>query len=109
MSHEPSNGELARRLDTIQGLVQGLIGRQEYLADQRATDRRIGVIEADVQRLDKELAETTRGLHDRIDEQAKSGVEHRRHWQELLFIGLLPSVVTALGILLTIWMNGGKH
>lgn len=120
MSYEPTNGELDRRLDTIQGLVQGLIGRQEYLADQRATDRRMADVEADVKGLDSKFAEALREVHARVDrtdrelsaridaQAAQAGMQ-RRHWQELIFIGVLPAVAVVLVYLLGVWTKGSGH
>lgn len=64
----------------------------------------------DIAELKAQIREEFRELREEMTERAKSGAESRRHWRELFFIGVLPSLMTAVGILAAMWMNGsGKH
>ena len=110
MSDEPSNTELARRLDDQYRLLQALIGRNEYTADQRANDHRFAEVAADLADVRHQHAEDTRVLHERISTGAQSHVNHQRHWQQLIFTGLIPALVAVVAILAELWVNqGGSH
>lgn len=114
MTDEPSNGELARRLDDIRHMLGSVVGHPEYAADKRALDyrltdmgdeiaqeRRDRVDAIDLER--RERAEAVKAVNDRITEQATAGLEHRRHWRELLWQGALPALATIVIGLLALW------
>jgi hypothetical protein len=118
---EPSNAELGRGIAEVKAIVQGLVGRAEYTADQRATDYRLRSIERDVQdnhraamtALDREADERAKGddaISTRISEEAQAGSQHRMHVRELLIMGAIPAAVTLLVGLLSLWVatHGGK-
>lgn len=114
MSDEPTNSELARRLDAIQlllqSLPQSLVGRAEYAADQRALEHRFAELAADVEDVRRQGAENNRVVHQRISDSEKTSAGHRQHWQQLIYMGLIPALVVAAGTLVTIWLGqGGSH
>ena len=121
MSDEPSNGELARRLDDIRQMLAAVVGHPEYAADKRALDYRMQGLEDQVteERHDRmraieqerrERAEAVKAVNDRISEQARAGLEHRRHWRELLWQGALPALATLAAGLLALWLaHSGGH
>jgi hypothetical protein len=109
VADEPSNAELAWRLQNIQQMLAGLIGRPEYDADQRAADRRFTELAADIEDVRRQHAEDVRVLHERITEQARNGVEHRMHWRSVILTGVLPALVTGTGILVTWLISRGGH
>jgi len=124
MTSEPTNGELARRLEDIQRMLSGVVGHPEYEADKRGSDFRLSEVERDLAEERRERAaaigqeradraEAIREVNQRISDQAKAGAEHRMHWRELLLTGVLPAVVALVGVLVTILLNyhggGGGH
>lgn len=121
MADDPSNGELARRLDEIRGMLGSVVGHPEYAADKQGLDFRLGNLAgqiaderrdraAAIERERDERAEAVKALNDRFTEQAKAGTEHRRHWRELLWQGALPAVATLIVGLLALWAaHSGGH
>lgn len=110
MAEEPTNGELARRLDDLKTLVVGLVGRHEYDADKRAIEARFDEMGARLEDVRHQHHEDIRVVHERISAGNTSGVQNRQHWQSLLWQGLLPALVAAVGI----WVaylagHGGSH
>ena len=112
MADDPSNAELGRRLDTIQGLLQGLVGRFEYDADKRALDYRFSELKADLIAAERQVAELRKLVEQRttelqaaldkhVEESAKSSDNGRRHWQTLIYTGVIPSVVAVIAILVS--------
>ncbi|MGH3120145.1 MAG: hypothetical protein ACRDND_03795 [Streptosporangiaceae bacterium] len=96
MADEPSNGELGRRLDEIRIIVQGLVGRAEYAADQRALEHRLTGIERDI--------EEGRGRHSKDMQQVAA---NRLSWRAIFYTGILPAVLVLLGVLVQIWLAKG--
>lgn len=111
MADEPTNSELAWRLDRIQDTLVGLVGHPEYLADKRAADYRMAEIERRIAEEARERAADVEALHQRISDQAKAGAEHRMQWRSLLWTGALPALVTLIGVIVSIWIahQGGGH
>jgi hypothetical protein len=106
---QPSNAELAWRLERIQDTLNGVIGRPEYLSDKQALDYRFTEVKGHIDDLRRVHADDVRELHARITEQAKTGVEHRYHWRTMLLTGVLPALATIAGIVATIIISrGGK-
>jgi hypothetical protein len=106
VSDEPTNGELGRRLDQIYGSLQALIGRAEYDAGQRALDLRLAGVNRDLEDLRRQHAEDVEKLNTRITEEAKTTAA-RGQWKTTILVGLIPSLVALLAILVTIWLRGG--
>lgn len=109
MGEEITNGELARGIAELKAMVGGLIGRAEYSADQRSSERRFTEIAADLEDVRRVHAEDVRVLHDRITEQAKAGTEHRMRWHDRLMMGLLPAIAALLVGLITLVATNGGH
>jgi hypothetical protein len=107
VADEPSNAELARRLADIALLLQQVVGRPEYAADQRHTEHRFTEIERDIEDVKKTHSkdiEAIRGLLDKAAE--KRGTD----WKQAIYSGLLPAVFLAITLLVTILLafKGGK-
>jgi hypothetical protein len=96
---EPSNGELARRLDKIEILLQGLVSRAEYTIDQRHVERRLADIDRDVADLrdkhDKDVGELRKAL---ADDGKRQGVNFR----QAVYSGALPAILCAISVLLAL-------
>lgn len=116
MPDDPSNWELARRLDDIHRMLAGVVGHPEYAADKRAVDFRLAELERDLAEERRERAaaiETERAARDaavravgkRLDDQAKADGESRGRWHDRLWTGALPAVVALLGVLVTLWIS----
>lgn len=93
MADEVSTGELARRLDEIQRLLQGLVSRAEYTADQRHAEHRFTEMEADI-----------RDLQRRLDEREKTSGANVR---QAIYAGLIPTCLFLVTILLQLKGGGG--
>jgi hypothetical protein len=105
VSDEPSNAELGRRLDDIWRLLQPLIGRAEYTADQRAAERRLADITADIDDVRRQHTEDIRAVNERQTAAERATRQGRTHWQTLIFTGLIPAAVAAIAI----WVSRGAH
>jgi hypothetical protein len=112
---EPTNSELARRLDAIQGLLQTLpqtmVGRAEYASDQRGVEHRFAELAADIEDVRHQHTEDTRALHERISNTTQNSVANRQHWQHLIYTGLMPTIVAIAGVIGALWLGshgGGK-
>lgn len=110
---EPSNWELARRLEDIQKMLALVVGHPEYAADRRALDYRLDGLQRDLETERRERAGDVKAVNDRLDKQAEAGVEHRMHWRSLIWTGALPAAVALIAVLVTILLNihggGGGH
>ena len=95
---EPSNSELARRLDDIQRMVAGLVVYPEYRESQRGIDRRFAELAQDIEELRRQQAE-----------HVKATADHRMQWRSLILTGVLPALVAAIGILVTVLLYHGGH
>lgn len=106
MADEPSNGELARRLDEIARLLRDVPARGEYLEYQRRVDQRFADMAADIAEVrhvhDVDVKEHQR-RHD--DDRKQRGTD----WRQALYQGLMPFAVAAAAVLLGMWLaKGGK-
>lgn len=118
---QPTNGELARRLEEIRQMLGGVVGHPEYAADKRALDYRLSSLSGElseerhdrvaaVEQERRERSEAIKAVNDRITSQVRDGVENRRHWRELLWQGALPALATIAVGLLALWAaHGGGH
>lgn len=104
-----TNGELARGIAELKGMVGGLIGRAEYTADQRSAERRFAELLAGIEDARRQHAEDIRELHQRITDQARSGSEHRMRWHDRVMIGVLPAIAALLVGLITLLAAHGGH
>jgi hypothetical protein len=121
VADEPTNGELARRLEEIRQMLGGVVGHPEYAADKRALDYRLSSLSGELgdERRDRvaaidqerrERSDAVKAVNDRITDQAKAGLEHRRHWRELMWQGALPALATIIVGLLALWAaHSGGH
>lgn len=109
MPDEPSNGELGRRLDSITLLLSNLIGRAEYNAHQEGIDRRFADLGIIIQEVRQVHADDLRELHQRIGNHEKSESANRQSWRGIVYTGIIPAVLVGVGILVQLWINGGKH
>ncbi|HEY9367573.1 hypothetical protein [Streptomyces sp.] len=103
MADEVSTGELARRIDEVKGILQGLVSRPEYSSDQRHVEHRFTEIERDIE-VEKAAREAAdKALHERMD---KSGT----NWRQTVFSGLVPGVFFLLTMAVTILLafRGGR-
>lgn len=98
MPDEPSNGELGRRLDEIRILVQGLVSRPEYAADQRALEHRLTGLERDIEDVRTQHAKD-------IDAVTAS----RLSWRGIFYTGIVPAVLVLIGVLVQIWLATRGH
>ena len=99
MADEPSNAELARRLNEIAVLLQQVVGRPEYNADQRHAEHRFTEIERDIEDVRRTHAEDIKEVLRRFDEQAKAGGTNLR---QALYNGLLPAIFLVVSLLVTV-------
>lgn len=104
---EPSNAELARRLNDIAVLLQQVVGRPEYTADQRHSEHRFTEIERDIADVRRMHGEDVKDVNKRIDDVTKSSGSNLR---QALYNGLLPAIFLVVGLLVTILLafKGGK-
>ena len=117
MADEPTNGELARRLDDIFRNIQGLIGSAQYIADQRRIDDRLDQVRRDLSesaatsRRPGRCPATSRRRHasTRASPTKQSArPSHASRWKQILYTGLVPAFVVFLSILVQIWLHGGS-
>lgn len=103
---EPTNGELSRRLDTLSASLAQMVGRGEYIADQRGIGERFENVTRRMDDIRRELAEDIRAVRD----DAKQAREARQGWRTIIYTGLIPALVVLLSILVQIWLahKGGK-
>lgn len=104
---EPNNAELGRRLNEIAILLQQVVGRPEYTADQRLAEHRFTEIERDIEDVRRTHGEDIKDVNKRIDEHAKTSGTNLR---QALYNGLLPAIFLVVGLLVTILLafKGGK-
>lgn len=108
MADEPSNAELGRRLNEIAVLLQQVVGRPEYTADQRLAEHRFAEIGRDFEDVRRTHAEDIRAIRDLLNEAAK---KRSTDWRQAVYSGLLPAVFLSITLLVTILLafkGGGK-
>lgn len=121
MADEVSTGELARRLDAITSrfdeitrLLQGLVSRAEYSADQRAAERRFMELEQDIAEKRRvhdqdirDLREEIKALRTKVDDADKSNGVNLR---QAVYSGLVPGILLVVSLLVTVLLafKGGR-
>jgi hypothetical protein len=103
---EPSNGELAWRLDQITVLVRDLVSRSEYTTDQRHIERRFTELDRDIteERQAREIA-----VKETKDQLASATTQSGTNWRQAIYSGLIPGILFLVGMLITISQTrGGK-
>lgn len=111
MADDITNGELARRLDDLRHMLADLVGRPEYQADQRGTDRRLLDLERDLESLQQQHAKDNEAVYRHIAEQVKAAAERHQSWRTIVYTGLIPAAVVLIGILVQLLLahsGGGK-
>lgn len=118
MADEPSNTELAWRLDQITVLVQGLVSRNEYNTQLAHNEHRFTELERDIEQ-EKSARETGIGAERTAREKADEVLRDRQdaattsnssNFRQAIYNGFLPGIICALGLLVTILLTsrGGK-
>jgi hypothetical protein len=102
-----TNGELARRLDELRAIMQSLVGRPEYAADQRSVEHRFADLERTLAEERRARAGEIKTVNDRITDQAKQAAEHRQGWRTVVYTGIVPALVVLLGIFVQLWLARG--
>jgi hypothetical protein len=106
VADDPTNWELARRLDQIWQLINARIGRDEYAEYQRGVDRRYEEAQHDIENLrhrhDTDLAE----IRVWIAEELKK-ISERSQWRITIIMGSLSVLAAVASILVTIWLKKG--
>jgi hypothetical protein len=104
---EPGNAELARRLNDIAVLLQQVVGRPEYTADQRLAEHRYTAIERDIEDVRHTHVEDIKAIRDLLDKAAE---RRGTDWKQAIYNGLLPAVFLAVTLLVTILLafKGGS-
>jgi ABC-type thiamine transport system ATPase subunit len=105
---EPTHGELARRLDDLRAdlrsMMPNLIGRAEYVADQRALDQRLVIVTSRIDDVRKQHTEDIRAVNGRITGDTDRNVTNKQAWRNALWVGFLPAMVATLIGIITIWV-----
>jgi hypothetical protein len=124
LSDEVSTGELARRLDQIMQVLQGLVGRSEYTEYQRHLEHRFAELVADMEekrriherdvdalrvQLDEERAHREKA-DDAIKKQIAEDDKGRGvNIRQAIFSGLVPAILLLITILVGfLQLKGGK-
>lgn len=113
---EPSNGELARRLDDISRLLQGMVSQGQYNAELRLAEHRFTEIERDIEDVRKTHADDIKEVLRRLDDANKDilrnleqGTKERTsNWRQALYGALIPSILFLASILIQIMQAKGK-
>jgi hypothetical protein len=106
---EPTNGELARRLDSLVALVKDLIGQREYQEFQRSVERRLGVQDRRFAEVRSDAEAEYRELRQEMDESDRRAEQRHLSWRTIIYTGLVPALVAAAAILVNVWLNHGGH
>lgn len=106
---QPTNGELAWRLEQIRLNIVELVGRREYDLAQRELDRRFAELQRQLAEQRRDTDEEIRAVHQRITDEAKRAAEHKASWRTIVYTGLIPACVVFLSIIAQIWLAKGGH
>jgi hypothetical protein len=102
VADDVSTGEIVRRLDRLEVLLQDLsmrlVSADVYNRDQRETERRFAELERELAEEKQARKEDIKTLADRMD---KGGSNVR----QAIYAGLIPSVLFLVGILLQLKGN----
>jgi hypothetical protein len=109
VADEPSNAELAWRLERIQDMLGGVVGRPEYISDKAGFDYRLQKNERTIAEARRELGQAIKDVKDQItkheNKHEERADENRINWRSLLLTGVLPAVVALLGVLATLYVK----
>lgn len=100
MPGEPSNTELAWRLDSIQRVLGELVSRAEYVARLEATERRFTELSRTVDRLERKH-------DDDMKDHEKDHAENQRSWREILWPMAGAAAGSAAAIVVQLMTSGG--
>lgn len=106
---EITNGELARGIAELKGMVGGLVGRAEYNSDQRAILYRLEELARDLEQERLDRAREVAAVGQRVTDQAQAGTQHRIRWHDRLMMGVLPALAALLVGLITLLAARGGH
>jgi hypothetical protein len=108
-AEEPTHGELARRLDSLhadlRAMAAGLVGRAEYVADQKAIDQRFQVVHERLDDVRRQHAEDIRAVNERVTGGSDARTADRQSWRGVLWTGLLPAIVVLVMGVITIYVS----
>lgn len=112
MTDEPSTRELARRLDEILRLLQGLVSRAEYTADQRHSEHRFNELEHDILEKrhahDEDVRELRTELNTIRDQLAKTRDSSGVNFRQAVYSGLIPAILLLVTLLVGFLQIKGK-
>lgn len=103
----PSNADLAWRIDRLQGTLNGVVGHPEYAADKRGTDQRLTALENGLAEAKRNGFEEIRRVDQRQERHEQSHQESGSHRLTLLWTGIIPVLIAAIGVIVTLYLNGG--
>jgi hypothetical protein len=106
VADEPTNGELARRLDGIGQSLHDLVQRGEYAEYQRGIDHRYSEASHDIEELRLRQQKSEAEIRAWVAEEL-SKINARDQWRITLMVSILPTLAAILGILVTIWLRKG--
>jgi hypothetical protein len=104
VADEATNAEIARRLDDIYRI---LVGRPEYVSDQRLVERRFVEFERDLADLRSDIRDG-KTRHDADVETLRRQVTEDRKarstsWRDFVYAGMVPVLVGLVVALITLW------
>jgi hypothetical protein len=125
VADEPSNGELARRLDDIARILLGLVSRAEYTADQRHTEHRFAELEHDIAEKRRghdedmremrveltKLRDETKDVREKVGEKlAERDRSSSVNFRQAIYNGIVPGIFLVITLLVTVFLafKGGK-
>jgi hypothetical protein len=104
VADEPSNAELAWRLEAIQ---RELVSRSEYAARLEAAEHRFADLGGDVSRLDRRHDEDMVRVHQRLDDHEKAHAANGMSWRQIIWPMLGAFVASAAAIAVQLVTSGG--
>ncbi|GIH94314.1 hypothetical protein ACFFMN_05745 [Planobispora siamensis] len=102
MHHDPSPGELARRLNDLQYAAQRLTSQELFLAEQRASERRFTSIERDLEELQRRIDEELKSIISRIEARER---DRGANWRQSVYAGVIPAGLLLVSLLVQIWLS----
>ena len=102
MSNEPSNGELARRIVDLQDAARKLLSQELFVAEQRATERRLTMIERDLKGLQERIDNDLNQLVVRIEARKR---DRGANWRQSVYAGVIPATLLLISLLVQIWLT----
>ncbi|MEU8247392.1 hypothetical protein [Nonomuraea sp. NPDC048916] len=102
MPDEPSPGELARRLVDLQHAAQRFMSQELFVAEQRATERRLTTIERDLSGLASRLDGEIKALTTRMEARER---ERGANWRQSVYAGVIPAALLLVSLLVQIWLT----